>query len=417
LTRLVRFLVRNWPLKLAAVVSATILYSGLVVSQNARVWPGPLQIQTVDQPQGAFLLEELPNVTVVRYLAPAEVAGRVSNADFRAEVDLSSVEPAPGGAPVRVAVTVRALNPRITVLSWEPQQVEVRLDPVTERTVQVTVDRGTVPPGLAASVPEVEPSSVVVRGASSLVARVRSVVARVTIDPNAIDVNSDVALFAADEFGEPVQPVDITPAEVHVFIHVLPAEGTRSVLVKPRFSGSVALGYAVTAIEVDPLAVMVSGRLEALTQLDSVQTEPIDLAGRRSDLDLEAALELPEGITAVDTSVVRVALTVEALESSRLYVVGLALDGARGDLQYRLSVPDVLVTIGGLTMELEALEPTALLGRLDVSGLGLGTHSVAVRVRPPTGLRVLEINPPNVAVTISAPPPGGVPPTASPASE
>lgn len=417
MTRLVRFLVRNWPLKLAAVVSATILYSGLVVSQNARVWPGPLQIQTVDQPQGAFLLEELPNVTVVRYLAPAEVAGRVSNADFRAEVDLSSVEPAPGGAPVRVAVTVRALNPRITVLSWEPQQVEVRLDPVTERTVQVTVDRGTVPPGLAASVPEVEPSSVVVRGASSLVARVRSVVARVTIDPNAIDVNSDVALFAADEFGEPVQPVDITPAEVHVFIHVLPAEGTRSVLVKPRFSGSVALGYAVTAIEVDPLAVMVSGRLEALTQLDSVQTEPIDLAGRRSDLDLEAALELPEGITAVDTSVVRVALTVEALESSRLYVVGLALDGARGDLQYRLSVPDVLVTIGGLTMELEALEPTALLGRLDVSGLGLGTHSVAVRVRPPTGLRVLEINPPNVAVTISAPPPGGVPPTASPASE
>jgi YbbR domain-containing protein len=416
-TRLFRFLVRNWPLKVAAVVSATILYSGLVVSQNARVWPGPLPIQTLEQPQGAFLLEELPDVTLVRYLAPAEVAGRVSNADFRAEVDLSTVEPAPGGAPVRVAVTVRALNPRITVLSWEPQQVDVRLDPVTERTVQVTVDRGIVPPGLAASVPEVEPSSVVVRGASSLVARVRSVVARVTMDPNAIDVDTDVALFAADEFDDPVQPVDITPAEVHVVIHVLPSEGTRSVLVKPRFSGSVALGYGVTAIDVDPLAVTVSGSLEALTQLDSVQTAAIDLTGRRSDVDVEAALELPEGITAVDTSVARVALTIEPLGSSRLYVVGLALDGARGDLQYRLSVADVLVTVGGLTTDLEALEPTALLGRLDVSDLGLGTHSVAVRVRPPTGLRVLEINPPNVAVTISAPPPGGVPPTGSPVSE
>lgn len=417
MTRLVRFLVRNWPLKVTAVISATILYSGLVVSQNARVFPGPLPIQTVDQPQGAFLLEELPDVTVVRYLAPSEVAGRVSNADFRAEVDLASVEPARGGAPVRVPVMVRALNPRITVLSWEPQQVDVRLDPVTERTVQVTVDRGTVPPGLAASVPEADPSSVVVRGASSLLARVRSVVARVTVDPNAIDVDTDVALFAADEFGEPVQPVDITPAEVHVFIEVLPSEGSRSVLITPRFTGSVALGYAVTTIEVDPLAVTVSGTLEALTQLESVPTEPIDLTGRRTDLDVEAALELPEGITAVETSVVRVALTVEPQESSRLYVVGLALEGARGDLQYRLSVPDVLVTVGGLTTDLETLEPTALLGRLDVSGLGLGTHSVAVRIRPPVGLRVVEINPPNVAVTVSAPPPGGVPPTGAPAGE
>jgi YbbR domain-containing protein len=237
------------------------------------------------------------------------------------------------------------------------------------------------------------------------------------MDPNGIDTNTDVALFAIDEFGDPVEPLDITPAEARVFIHVLPAEGSRSVLVKPRFSGAVALGYAVTAIDVDPLAVTVSGPSQALAQLDSVQTEPIDLAGRRTDLDVEAALELPAGITAAETSVVRVALTVEAQGSSRLYVVGLALDGARGDLQYRLSVPDVLVTAGGLTSELEGLEPTALLGRLDVSGLGLGTHSVPVRVRPPVGLRVVEINPPNVAVTVSAPPPGGVPPTSPPAAE
>jgi YbbR domain-containing protein len=416
-TRLVRFLVRNWPLKVAAVISATILYSGLVVSQNARVFPGPLQIQTLEQPQGAFLLEELPNVTVVRYLAPAEVAGRVSNADFRAEADLSSVEPAPGGAPVRVAVTVRALNPRITVLSWEPQQVDVRLDPVTERTVQVTVDEGVVPPELVASVPAAEPSSVVVRGASSLVARVHSVVARVTIDPSGIRVERDVAVFAADEFGEPVQPVDINPEEVHVSIDVNPSEDSRLVLVRPDFTGTVASGYALTGIEIEPVAVTVSGATEALVQLRSVPTAPIDLSGRRTDLDVEVGLELPAGISAVDTSVVRIALTIEPQESSRLYVVGLALDGARGDLQYRLSVPDVLVTVGGLVTDLEALEPTALLGRLDVSDLGLGTHSVAVRVRPPSGLRVLAVSPQNVAVTVSAPPPGGVPPTGSPAAE
>ena len=34
-TRLLRLLVHNWPLKLAAVGLATLLYGGLVLSQNA----------------------------------------------------------------------------------------------------------------------------------------------------------------------------------------------------------------------------------------------------------------------------------------------------------------------------------------------------------------------------------------------
>ena len=404
MARFLRFLVRNWPLKVAAVAFATLLYAGLVVSQNARLWPGPVPIDVLRQPDGAFLLEALPDVTSIRYLAPADVAGRVGSGDFRAEVDLSTVTPAPNAAPVRVTVTVRALNPRIQVLGWEPQAVDVRLDAVRTRVVRVRVDHAAVPAGLVASDPQAEPSSVTVRGASSLVDQVHEAVARVTIDPGAINVDVDVPLFAADEDGEPVPSIDVEPEEVHVFIDVGPAQGTRSVFVAPSWEGTLPAGYALTDIDVDPPAVTVSGPRATLAELDSVPTAPIDLAGRRADATVDTRLELPVGVTAVDVGVVRVSLAIEEQSATRLFVAGLGLDGARPDRSYRVSVPDVQVTLEGRIGVLDRLDPADLIGRLEVSSLGIGTHAVPVRIRPPSGLRVVEVSPREVTVTVIAPP-------------
>ena len=111
MTRLTGLITHNWPLKLAAIALATVLYAGLALSQNARVWPGRVPIETVNQPTGAFLLENLGDVTTIRYYAPADVAARISSGDFQALVDLSSVTPAPGGAPVSVPVQVIAARP------------------------------------------------------------------------------------------------------------------------------------------------------------------------------------------------------------------------------------------------------------------------------------------------------------------
>ena len=40
MTRLLRFVIHNWPLKLAAIGLATLLYGGLVLSQTTQDFPG-----------------------------------------------------------------------------------------------------------------------------------------------------------------------------------------------------------------------------------------------------------------------------------------------------------------------------------------------------------------------------------------
>ncbi len=399
MARLVRFLFRNWPLKLGAVTLASVLYAGLVVSQSVRVWPGPVQIQPVNQPVGAFLFEELGAVTEIRYTALPEVAARVTGTDFRATVDLRGVQPRPGGVPSFVPVHVLALDPGIQVVDFRPQLVAVRLDPIIARTVPVTVDRGPVPAGLALGEPELETARVAVRGASSLVQNVREAVARVLIDPNAINVDADVQLIAVDARGNAVQPLDIEPEEIHVRIRVERQQSTRLLPVVPRFGGVLPPGYEARAVTVAPPVVAVRGDGVRLAQLESVPTQVIGLAGRTRDLAVNVGLVLPPGISVVEPARVRVSVDVVPQRGSRSFTAGLTLAGAQPDRTYRLAAPSVLVTLAGTLSALQRLDTAALAASVDVSRLDLGTRELRVTVRPPRGTAVVSISPSRVRVT------------------
>ncbi|MFI5292163.1 MAG: YbbR-like domain-containing protein, partial [Candidatus Limnocylindrales bacterium] len=344
MTRLTGLITHNWPLKLAAITLATVLYAGLALSQNARVWPGRVPIEAVNQPTGAFLLESLGDVTTIRYYAPADVAGRISSSDFQAVVDLSSVTPVLGGSPVSVPVEVIPLDPRIKVLDYSPDRVAVRLDPVITRTVPITVERGTIPAGLQIGDPVLSSQTAAVRGASSLVQRVETVSARVAIDPTGINVDGEVDLVALDARGDIVAPVDIEPDRVHVTIIVGRETASRSVPVAPDLTGSPETGWSVRSVSVEPLVVTIRGPLDAVTSMTSIATEPIPLAGRTSDLTTTVGLLTPDGIEVVDGGPVRVVVRIVADRGSRSFGVGLLPTGSTAGFSYALSVPDVLVT-------------------------------------------------------------------------
>jgi YbbR domain-containing protein len=400
--RIVRFVVRNWPLKLAALALAFLLYAGLVLSQGVRIWPGPVRIEPINQPSGAFLLEPLGDVTEVRYSSLAEIAAGVSSTDFRATVDLREVQPQAGGAPTVVPVRVIAADPRIQVIDYRPLQVAVRLDRVIQRTVPVFVDRGVIPEGIVLGEPSTDVKTVTVRGASSLVERVHEAVARVSIDPNAINVDATVALIAVDDQGQPVQPVDLAPEQVDVRIQVARQRSTRAVPVVPAFSGSLAPGFEPRTVIVTPPVVTLSGDLSVLGQVNSVATEPIALDGRNSAIAVDVGLALPPGVTAVEQSQIRVSIDVQPQRASRSFDIGLTLTGARSDRTYRLGATAVLVTLGGTVAALNGVDPSRLAATLDVSGLDTGSTEVAVRVSPPTGTAVVSIGPPRITITVEA---------------
>lgn len=309
--RVIDFLRRNWPLRLGAILLATVLYTGLVLGQNVRTWTGEVPIERIRQPSNVTLVSEIPPVTLIRYRAPIDVL--LSPNLFAANVDLSGVAPVSGGPPIAVPVTLVSLDQRVQIVDFQPREVQVQLDPVEERTLAITVALGTVPEGVTVGSPQVEPSAVTLRGAASRVGSVNQVVARVSIDASALNVDRDVDLVAVDGNGNPVPGVEIDPERARVRVAVARELATRTLPVVPILTGAPAAGYRITAISVEPLIVTLSGEAATIGGLEGAPTEAINVEGRTTDLEAIVNLDLPEGVSVIGTDQVRVVLTIDAL--------------------------------------------------------------------------------------------------------
>jgi YbbR domain-containing protein len=307
--RVTDFLRRNWPLRLGAILLATVLYTGLVLGQNVRDWRGSIPVDALRPPANATVISDIPPVTHVRYRAAIDV-GVLSPNSFTANVDLSRVNVQPGGAPVTVPVNLIALQPGVTIVDFEPRDVQVQLDPVEERQLPVTVTLGSVPDGVNVGPPQLDPATVTLRGGFSRVNAVSQILARVAIDASALNVDRDVDLVAVDANGNEVPNVQLDPERVHVRIAVARELANRTLPIVPVLVGQLATGYRISAITVEPLVVTVSGEAAIVGRLESAPTLAINVAGRTTDLEANVGLDLPAGISVNGSAQVKVMLTI-----------------------------------------------------------------------------------------------------------
>jgi len=409
-TRLLGIIVHNWPLKLAAVGLATLLYAGLVVSQGTSTIPVVLRVDVENQPKDIYLLKPIPPVTSIRYFAAPDVPTPTA-ASFTAFVDLSGVDPKSGPVPVPVEVT--PIDPRIQVVSFEPSVVRIELDPLDSRSVPVVVEHGDVPAGSELGDVTVEPTQVTVLGPKSIVDTVVSARADVIIQPGGIDVSEDAVLVAIDKLGNAVSPVELDPKTAHVTIPVFTDRTTRTLPVGPVVTGTPAAGFEIESVTVTPLTVTVEGDADQLAALERADTEAVSVSGASSDFSRVVGFDLPTGVVPLGGSTVTVNVKLRPVTSTRTFDAGVTLKGTKPELTYAIDVDRVLLTIGGSVADLDRLEGATLTATLDVTGLPPGTSSVPVTIDLPAGLTLVSAAPETVRVTISAPPS----PAPSPAAE
>ena len=408
MTRLLRLVIHNWPLKLGAIALATLLYAGLVVSSSAQLFEGSVPIESTGTSADVTILSDLGAVSQIRYLAPSDLGLRVDSSSFRATVDLSEVEPA--GGRTSVPVRVVAIDQRVQVLDYEPRQIVVEVDAVISRVVPVRAVIGPVPSGLEVGDPVVEDLEATVRGAASIVERVTEAQARISVDASGIDVDRLVDLLPVDGSGELLSPVDVEPVATQVHLPIFNDRQTKTLPVHAVVVGSPAAGFEVASITVDPLVVAVEGDIDDLLPLDVADTTTVSVTGATSNVTANPTLDLPAGVQALGSPVVSVTVTLRPVTSTRTFDAGLLLVGARADRAYAISVDRVLIVIGGSIADLDRLSGADLFVNLDVSGLDTGVHQVSVGANLVTGLTLVGASPNPVTVTITAPAPSGSPP-------
>jgi hypothetical protein len=118
--------------------------------------------------------------------------------------------------------------------------------------------------------------------------------------------------------GVRVRRVDPTRLRLHL---ARASEATLRVVAVVR--GTPAPGHRVAAVRVDPIAVLVKGPRSTIETRQSVQTTPVDVAGRRSSVTQSVGLAFPDSVSAVNEGRVHVTVDIQAERGTALETEGL----------------------------------------------------------------------------------------------
>lgn len=399
------FLLRNWHLKLSAVLLATVLYTGLVFSGSFSESQVQLTVGITGQPSETAVLSGTPGAVDVTYRAPNDVTGTLTSESFRATVDLSDYDMDQAPEPQVLPVEVVSLVEGVEIVRREPPTVTIEVDRLVTKTVPVVVDYGAVPESLEVGDPLTNVEEVAVRGASTLVDQVDRAVARVLIDESGIRVERTVTLEPVDIDGQPVANVAVDPVAVTVEIDVQAVETNRTVSVRPQITGTPSPGFALASLSVEPSTVTIRGLPDVLTGIEEILTETLDLSGLSADDAFELDLILPDGTRLLEPEdeVASVSVGIEPSVSSRTFVVGVVCQGA-GENACLPGLEQVSVTVSGPGSAFAQLSAAEVTPVVDVSGLEPGTYSLTPSiVGLPTGVSLDAISPGAIPVTVVAP--------------
>ena len=397
----------NWGIALLSLVLATSLWIFVTdrddPERTAR-FPSAIPVECDNVPLGKAVAPacgETKSVTV-RLRAPESVFDRLTADDFRASVNLSDVTT----DVATVTVGVVSTEPRVEIIDVTPDQITVRLENVTSRSVPVRTRLvGTPPRGFEAEELTLDPEEAIVTGPESLVSRVAAVEADVNLTNRRTAFDETLLLQARDELGGNIQGVNVEPESVSVHGEIRQLEINVLVIVRPDVQGIPADGFSVTAIQIDPAFVFVTGPAEVVQSIDligGVSTAAVSIAGSSADVVRPVELQLPQGVT-VNQPRVTVRVVIAPTRSAFTYNVGLTVVNVPGGLVASLDQAVVRVTVSGLLTDLAGIDAGSLAATVDLDGLAVGVHVLTVEVQAPSAVSIDSYTPIETTVTLSAP--------------
>jgi len=365
-------------------------------------FPSEIQVEAVNVRDGlAVANASLPKVQV-RVAAPEDRWDELTEANFRAVVDLNELTAREQTVPVQVEITgvsrARVVDtiPSVVVVNLEPQQTKEV--PVTTRIV------GAPPRGYEAGAAVSEVESVQVSGPQSLVSEVKEAVAAVNVTGLTVGLEQTVSLVPAVEGGGEIRGVTLRPETVKVSISITQSTLTRTLPVEASITGDPAPGYRVSGVKVTPSTLQVEGTIDVLQALDTLKLPGVDIGGQVTDVKSTVRPDPPEGLTIVPSgAVVTVEVTITAIPGSISLTLAPEVTNVRQGLVARVNPGSVTAIAEGPLPRLNAMQPGSIRATVDASNLGPGTTDIRVEVTAPEGVSIRQVQPSTVSVTLAPP--------------
>jgi hypothetical protein len=286
----------------------------------------------------------------------------------------------------------------IAALLW----LVVAGDRVVERVVRLPLEFQNLPAGLEIVTDTPDALDVRLRGPSGTLGGITPVDAWAVLDLRTARPGRRLYNLTPSQVNVPygVDVVQVNPAALSLEFE---STGVRVVPVKPALEGRPADGFEVTRMTVAPATVEVMGPESALRRMEEATTEPISVTGATRSVresvtvgvfDPWVRLRLPQ--------VADVAVDIAPMGSERaLQGVRVHIRNLRAGLSARSAPSMVTLTLRGTDAALRGLRADGIAVYVDAEGLGVGVHTLPVRVEAGSDYAPSTIEPSSVTLRVA----------------
>lgn len=235
--------------------------------------------------------------------------------NIQAYVDLRGI--AKGQYSLPVHVTMPDGYSSLVNKTILPEKVFVVLEDKIARSLLIDVRMlSETPKGYQFGAPSISSTRATVSGPSKLVNSVSNLV--VFIDPKdtASSIEGDFDVQALDRNSKRVQGISISPAKVHLLMRMIKAPSSRIAYITPDLSGLPPYPYHVTGVDIDPQTIVISGRPDIISNINTISTKKIIIAGRTKTFSEAIELMMPEGVNTIVSLPVKVTVHIESSENA-----------------------------------------------------------------------------------------------------
>ena len=238
----------------------------------------------------------------LRIEGPSKKVYSISKKDFNLKVDLSAYALKSGvnNIPVKIVDYPEGIN----IKNTGNLIIKVVLENLEEKNINVTPKVNTTfQDGISEVSSEISPQKVTISGALSLIDKVSQVI----IDGSESNISRNFSktfnLKAVDANGDEVDGVEISTKKVTYSMKV---KKQKEVPIKIDYQGSLPNGISKESEELSIKNVIISGEVDDVDKIESIETEPIYLSNITENKKITLDLIIPEGINVVgnDTSVI-----------------------------------------------------------------------------------------------------------------
>jgi YbbR domain-containing protein len=395
---MVDFLKANLAWMLVALGMSVILWATVALQLNPDVstFVGGVPVDLRDMPSGLVATSPvLPVDLDVR--APLDALARLGPSSFHAYIELGGATPGVKEFLIRVEANDR----RVMIDKITPERSTLRLEAIKKIDVPVRLNVVDNPPfGYVTKEAHATPSQVTIAGPEGQVDQVTDAVIEIKLDQVNASISKPMRPVPENKDGEQVSDVTLTPENVLVEVPIEQQLTYKAVPVAPQLAGSVALGFQIIGIQVDPTVVTVLGDPTTLSGTPFLSTKPIDVTGATADIVANSELSLPSGVSPVLRQPITVRIYISPVQGNKVVRVAPQIKGLGGKLKAELSPNTVDVTISGPMQLLTTIGPQDVQASVDVTGISGGTRLVTVTVTVASALRMDAVSPSQLSVTV-----------------